>query len=363
MSRLLDSALVHSDGPTKSGLLKTEVATEAGSSNQAVTRPMITILTPAFNEAQNLPALYERLCQTMKSVDMEWEWLIVDDHSRDETFAVVCRLAQQDRRVRGIRFARNFGSHTALMCGLRESRGACVTALAADLQDPPETIPELLAHWRNGTQVVWAARNSREGESATTIGMSRLYYWMMRNVVGIKEMPATGADFFLLDRKVVQVFNEFSETNVSVFALLTWMGFRQATITYDKHARLHGESGWSMKKKLKLVVDSVTSFSYVPIRFMSYFGFLVAICGFVFAAVVVVNAMRGAPVQGWSSLMVIVLLLGGVQMVMMGVLGEYLWRALDAARGRPRYIIEASTQYESVSEAASSGAGIPVSKS
>jgi dolichol-phosphate mannosyltransferase len=165
----------------------------------------------------------------------------------------------------------------------------------------------------------------------------------MRNVVGMKEMPATGADFFLLDRKVVDAFRQFNEANVSILALITWMGFQQAFVPYDKEARVHGRSGWSLKKKLKLVVDSVTSFSYVPIRFMSYAGFFIAFLGFIYAGIVVFNVYRGLPVEGWSSLIVVVLLLGGFQMLMMGVLGEYLWRALDEARRRPRYIIESAT--------------------
>jgi glycosyltransferase involved in cell wall biosynthesis len=304
---------------------------------------MISIVTPAFNEAENLPVLYERICATMESLGLDWEWIVVDDHSADATFAVVTKLAARDRRVRGLRFARNFGAHTAVTCGLHEARGDCVTALAADLQDPPEVIPQLLEQWKAGVKVVWAARRLREGEKATTVGFSRLYYWVMRHIVDMKEMPATGADFFLLDRTVVEEFSRFGESNVSTLALLTWMGFRQATITYDKEARLHGVSGWSLKKKLKLVVDSVTSFSYVPIRFMSYLGFAVASAGFLYAGLVILNFLRGAPVPGWSSLMVAVLLVGGIQMVMMGVLGEYLWRALDESRRRPRYIVEATT--------------------
>jgi dolichol-phosphate mannosyltransferase len=306
-------------------------------------RPLLSVVTPAFNEAKNLPIFYERLCEAMQGVEMNWEWLVIDDHSRDQSFAIVADLARRDPRVRGVRFARNFGAHVALTCGLHHARGDCVTALAADLQDPPETIPELLAQWRQGIQIVWAARIRREGESAATIGFSRLYYWLMRNMVGVKEMPASGADFFLLDRKVVEAFNRFGEANVSVFVLLTWMGFRQSTISYVKQARLYGQSGWSLKKKLKLLVDSVASFSYVPIRFMSYFGFVVGLSGFVYAAVVMFNALHGHPVEGWSSLIVVVSVIGGVQMVMMGVLGEYLWRALDEARRRPRYIIEGFT--------------------
>jgi polyisoprenyl-phosphate glycosyltransferase len=299
---------------------------------------MISIVTPAFNESRNLPLLYERICATMESLGLDWEWIVVDDHSSDDTFAVINRLAERDRRVRGVRFARNFGAHTAVTCGLHQARGDCVAALAADLQA--------------GVKVVWAARGAREGEKTSTLGFSRLYYWVMRSIVGIKEMPATGADFFLMDRAVVDAFSRFSESNSSILALITWMGFRQATISYDKGARVHGRSAWTLKKKLKLVVDSVTAFSYVPIRFMSYVGFTVAFAGFLYAGLVILNYLRGAPIEGWSSLIVVVLVLGGIQMVMMGVLGEYLWRALDESRRRPRYIIEATTSDGSAMHAA-----------
>lgn len=303
----------------------------------------LSIVTPAYNEAANLRILHERLCSALAGCDVEWDWVVVDDHSSDATFAVISEIAQRDPRVRGLRFARNFGAHTALAAGLHHARGDCVAALAGDLQDPPEAIPELLTKWRDGAQVVWAVRQAREGESQATVGFSRLYYWIMRSIVGMKEMPATGADFFLLDRKVVEAFSQFNETNTSVLALITWMGFSQAQIPYDKHARLHGRSGWTLRKKLKLVVDSVTSFSYFPIRLMSLVGCCVALLGFAYALVVVVNAWRGSPAEGWSSLMVVVLVLGGFQMAMMGVLGEYLWRALDEARRRPRYLVEAAT--------------------
>jgi glycosyltransferase involved in cell wall biosynthesis len=325
------------------GIISTD---QIGGSVQQVpssSRLLLSVVTPAFNEADNLPAFYERLRKTMQTVDMDWEWLIVDDHSRDTTFELISDLARRDPRVKGVRFSRNFGAHTALTCGLHKAQGDCVAAMAADLQDPPEFIPALLTEWRNGTQVVWAARHERQGETAATIGLARLYYWVMRNVVGMKEMPAMGADFFLLDRQVAEAFSSFSEANVSILALITWMGFRQAVIPYDKEARLHGRSGWNLKKKLKLVVDSVTSFSYVPIRFMSYLGFVFAFLGFVYAGVVIFNAIHGAPIQGWSSLMVVVLLVGGLLMLMMGILGEYLWRALDESRRRPRYIVEATT--------------------
>jgi dolichol-phosphate mannosyltransferase len=298
------------------------------------------VVTPAYNEMDNLPVLYERLIQVLESLDFEWEWIIVDDHSNDATFSIIAGIAGKDPRVRGIRLARNSGAHNATMCGLEHVRGDCAVLMAADLQDPPDMLPALLQKWQAGAQVVWATRARRHGEKASTLAFARLYYLLMRWFVGIKDMPATGADFFLVDRQVVRALREFNEQNVSIHALITWMGFRQATITYTKHARLHGHSGWSLEKKLKLAVDSVTSFTYLPIRLMSYLGFITAFAGFGYASLVVANALAGHPVHGWSSLMVVVLVFSGIQMLMMGVLGEYLWRALDESRRRPRYLVE-----------------------
>jgi len=305
------------------------------------TRSLLSVITPAYNEAASLPLLYERLSQVLTGLNMGWEWIIVDDHSKDDTFAVLTGIAQQDKRVRVIRLARNSGSHTAITCGLHRAAGDCAVVLAADLQDPPETLPALLAQWQAGAQVVWAVRAQREGEAASTVGFARLYYLIMRHLVGMQEMPASGADFFLLDRRVLEAFRQFRESNVSILALITWMGFRQASLTYDKRPRLHGRSGWNLEKRLKLVLDSVTSFSYLPLRLISYVGFIVAMAGFLYAALVIFNALFGRPVQGWTSLMVVVLVIGGVQMLMMGMLGEYLWRALDESRQRPRYMVEA----------------------
>jgi polyisoprenyl-phosphate glycosyltransferase len=304
---------------------------------------LLSVVTAAYNETENLGVLYSTLLEVLDGSGINWEWIVVDDHSHDETFAVISELSGRDGRVRGVRFARNFGSHTAQTCGIHQAKGDCVVVLAADLQDPPQVIPSLLAQWRDGYQVVWAVRGKREGEKATTVGFARLYYWIMRNVVGLKEIPSTGADFYLIDRRVRDALCLFNEANVSILSLITWMGFRQTSIIYDKQARLHGKSGWTLEKKVKLVLDSVLSFSYLPVRLMSYAGSIVGLLGFAYAAFIVFNAIAGSPAEGWSSLMVIVLLLGGGQMMMMGILGEYLWRALDESRRRPRYLIEDST--------------------
>lgn len=306
-------------------------------------RTTISIVTPCFNEEQSLPLLYQRLCDTLDGLGMRWQWILIDDRSKDDTWAVISRLAAADPRVRGVRFSRNFGSHTAIVCGLELAEGDCVAVLAGDLQDPPEIIPDLLERWRAGSHIVWAVRRARHGERRSNVLFARLYYWLMRHVAGLTEMPATGADFFLIDRSVVDAVRRFGEQNTSLFALLTWIGFRHAQVPYDKQARAHGRSGWTLSKKLKLAVDSLAAFSFSPIRTMSWIGVLTALIGFVYAAVVVVNAMLGVPAEGWSSLMVAVLVIGGLQMLMLGVLGEYLWRSLDESRRRPRYLIERST--------------------
>jgi dolichol-phosphate mannosyltransferase len=307
---------------------------------------LLSVITPAYNEEANLPVLYERLVTALEKIPLRWEWIVIDDHSADTSFSLLSEIARADSRLRAIRFARNSGAHAAVACGLEHCNGDCAVVLAADLQDPPEVISDLVDRWYNGAQIVWAARRRREGEKMRTIAFSRLYYWMMRRFVGIKNMPARGADFFLIDRRVIRSIRNFGESNVSLFALLTWLGFRQEEITYDKQARLHGESGWSVEKKLKLVADSITAFTYMPIRLMSYAGAVIACLGFLYACFLIIHAIAGNPVEGWTSLMVIVLVLGGVQMLMMGVLGEYLWRALDEARRRPKYIIESTLNFD-----------------
>lgn len=305
---------------------------------------MISIITPAYNEAKNLPIFYERLVASLEGQSEPWEWVVIDDHSRDSTILELRAIASKDPRVRGTRLSRNCGSHRALLCGLERARGNCAILMAADLQDPPDVIPDLVEKWKAGAQIVWAARDAREGESALSQSFSRGYYWVMRSLCGVREMPPTGADFFLIDRVVVDALAMFHESNTSVVALIMWMGFRQDRVGYAKHARLHGKSGWTLEKKIKLFIDSVTSFTHFPIRVISYLGFGTAAIALGYAFWVFIVGIFGHPIMGWSSLMFVVLLLAGIQMSMMGILGEYLWRALDEIRQRPRYLVEWSSE-------------------
>ena len=297
---------------------------------------MISILTPAFNEEENLDALYARLSQAMAALAVDWEWLLIDDHSRDDTFAMIQRLAAADPRVRGIRLARNSGSHVAITCGLHHVRGDAAVMMASDLQDPPETLGALLQKWRGGAQVVWATRRQRPGDPAHA-GFAAVYYWIMRNVVGMKEIPERGADFFLVDRVVIDAFRRCQERHVSVFALIVWLGFKQEYIEYDKQPRTAGRSGWTMAKKIKLVVDSVTAFSDAPIKACSAFGTTLLLLG-------VLLFIPGLFMDGAFTLLIAMMIgLAGVQLLALGIVGEYVWRALDESRRRPVYLVERST--------------------
>jgi polyisoprenyl-phosphate glycosyltransferase len=305
--------------------------------------PVLSLVTPAFNEAGNLSELYRRIVAALAPLNLAWEWIVVDDHSRDDTFAALADLARADRRVVGVRLARNGGAHAAILCGLARARGEAAIVLAADLEDPPEEIARLVDAWRAGAEIVWAARRARPGRSLLERAGSRLFHTALRRMAGLDHLPPSGADFFLAGRRVLEALKETRERNLNVMALLAWLGFRQAAIEYDKGERAHGRSGWTWRAKMKLLVDSVTAFSYRPIRLMSWLGIALAAAGFLYAGVVVVNAIVGRPTEGWSSLMIAVLVIGGAQMLMLGVLGEYLWRTLDEARGRPRWVIEAAT--------------------
>lgn len=306
-------------------------------------RPSISIVTPAFNEEVTLPILRQRLTGILEELGESWEWIVVDDHSRDGTFETIRRLAVEDGRIRGLRLSRNCGAHIGLVCGLREARGRCAIVMAADLQDPPEVIPELVEKWRDGAQIVWAARAKRPDEGLMTRVFSRLYHRLARRVSGSETLPATGADFFLIDRVPLDAFCGFDERNISTFMLVNWMGFRQDVVDYVKDVRTHGTSGWSLSKKIKLVVDSVVPFSHTPVRAMSGLGIVTALLGLIYAGWIFINTLFGEPPAGWSSLMVVVLIVGGAQMLMLGVLGEYIWRGAEEARKRPLYTVEATT--------------------
>lgn len=302
-----------------------------------------SIILPSYNEEDNLSELHKRLSVIAKEIPQhDFEFIFVDDCSRDKTPDILHDIAITDDRVKTIRFARNCGSHAAVAAGLQFCKGDLAIMLAADLQDPPEIIPQLLLEWEKGSKVVWGVRDKREGENFFTIACSRFFYFLMNRLTDVSQ-PPTGADVFLIDRAVIEAFKKSPEKNTSVYMLIAWLGFPQTYITYVKEERHAGTSKWTTSKRLKLFFDSLISFSYVPLRFMSLMGAISAFLGLLYSLVVFINALGGIPVQGWATLMIVVLLIGGFQMIMMGTLGEYLWRTYDETRGRPRYVIEKNT--------------------
>jgi len=309
-------------------------------------RVLLSIVVPCHNEEANLPILHERLSAALQNLGMDWELIIVDDHSGDGSFPVVKSLSATDPRVKALRLARNVGSHLAITCGVEHAEGDAIVVLAADLQDPPELIPQMVEHWQAGSQIIWAVRERRLGISLFDRLSSRLFHRVMAWIIGTADINPGGVDFFVIDRVVGQALTAHRETNISIFALLQWMGFRQSKIHYTKQARAYGKSSWSLRKKLKLFFDSVTSFSFLPIRTMSLLGVIAAAIGLVYAMFVILNSFVGKAPSGWSSLIVVVLVLGGIQIIMLGILGEYLWRNLSETRRRPRYLIEDKIGFE-----------------
>ena len=304
----------------------------------------IATIIPVFNEEENLAVLHERLARMAATLkDVRFEFLLVDDHSSDQTQKILQSLAEKDPRVKWLRLSRNSGSHVACAAGMHHSDADAVVIMAADLQDPPDLIPQLLERHAAGAQIVWAVRSDREGESWFTLLASRAYSWLMNRLTELR-MPPKGADVFLADRVVVEAFRQMPERNLSLFAALAWLGFRQDAIPYVKQARHAGASKWTLRRKVLLALDSFIGFSYVPLRFMSYLGFLVAAAGSLWAVGILIAKLLGfTQAVGYASIMISVLILGGLQMLMLGVLGEYLWRTLEESRRRPRFFIEESS--------------------
>ncbi len=298
---------------------------------------LISIIIPIFNEEDNLPILYQRLNKITENSKHNFEFIFVDDCSIDQSFPILREGSLKDPRVKVIQFSRNFGSHAGCLAGLINSKGDACAFISADMQDPPELIIKLIEKWENGHEIVMGVR---EGEEFPAGFFSHLYYRLVRRFA-LKNMPESGTDVFLIDRKVVNAIINIKEKNTSIFGLLLWSGFNQTFIPYKKEDRKKGISKWTFGKKMKLFIDTFVSFSYLPIRLISLIGITVALTGFVYAVVVVANRLfLSKAIEGWTSLMVVLLLVSGVQLLMLGILGEYLWRSFDESRKRPPFIIK-----------------------
>jgi dolichol-phosphate mannosyltransferase len=305
-------------------------------------RDRISVVVPVYFNAATLPAMAGRLRAAARDADWDIEVLFVDDGSGDDSWAKISEIASAWREARGIRLTRNFGSQMAIVAGLQESTGDAAAVLSADLQEPPELLAELVRSWRGGATAVFAVRKSRP-EPWPTRAASGLYYRALKRLA-FEEMPAGGFDCFLVGRPAIDFLVSNREVHASLPGLLLWSGFPATLVPYDRVAREEGSSRWTFAKKLKYFIDSVVSFSYAPLRWMSVSGAFLALVAFAYAALLVaLKVVRGQPIQGWTSLMVALAFFSGVQLLSLGILGEYLWRTLDAARGRRGFLVREKT--------------------
>lgn len=300
----------------------------------------VSIVIPVYYNEANLRPLYKDICSKLYSQgEYEWELVMVNDGSGDRSYDVMKELAAQDDRIKIISLSRNFGSHAACLCGLSKSTGDCAVIKAADLQEPTGLILDMVESWRQGNNVVLACREGRE-ESMRQIGFANLYYWMVRKT-SLPTMPKNGFDIYLLDRKVINVLDVLDEKNSAITGQILWSGFRTGIVYYTRKAREIGTSRWTLKKKIRLVSDTLFSFSTLPIRLLEIVGVFSFVASIIWAIIVLVSKIIGdIAVQGWTTLFIFVLFSFGITMISLGILGEYIWRTFDASRKRPPYIIE-----------------------
>ena len=305
-----------------------------------MSKPIYSIIAPIFNESGNIQELYRRIREVLDSTGESWEIILIDDGSTDDSADLIRRFAAQDARVKPVIFARNFGHQIAVTAGLDYSQGNAVVIIDSDLQDPPEVILDLISKWKEGFQVVYAVRAEREGESWFKLFTASLFYRLITSITEVK-IPLDAGDFRLLDRKVVNVLNQMRERHRFLRGLSTWVGFRQTGVPYRRVARQVGETKYPFRKMFRLAINAVTSFSYFPLQLATYIGFVAA--GLSILSIPVVIAIRlwgtATPLLGQATTLIAVLFLGGAQLISLGILGEYIGRLYDEAKGRPLYIV------------------------
>ncbi len=309
-------------------------------------KPVFSIIAPVFNEIDCLDTLHERIAEVMSQSGESWELILVDDGSTDGSTDKIRHMAESDNRVRKVIFARNFGHQIAVTAGLDYARGDAVVIIDADLQDPPEVILELIAKWREGYEVVYAQRVEREGETWFKRITASLFYRTIYRITDVK-IPLDTGDFRLLDRKVVDVMNSMRERHRFLRGMSAWVGFKSIGVPYKRAARFAGSTKYPLKKMLKLALTAVTSFSYVPLQIAMWLGFISASISIIAIPVVIILRLVGSQFFfGQATTLIAVLFLGGVQLISLGILGEYVGRIYDEVKGRPLYITSETSNDE-----------------
>ena len=303
----------------------------------------LSIVIPVYFNEENLYPLYDSLkSEVFDKVDYECEVIMVNDGSKDSSWEIIQELAGRDGRIRGLSLSRNFGSHAAILCGLSHAAGDCAVVKAADLQEPASMILEMVNEWEKGNNVVLAVREGRE-ESRSQTAFANLYYGIVRKFA-LPNMPKTGFDVYLVDRKVIDVLDKLDERNSALTGQILWSGFKTKEVRYVRLAREAGKSRWTLRKKVRLVMDTLFSFSSVPVTIVSTVGVCSFMGALVWAVVEAVLRLNDViVVEGWTMLFIFNLGSFGITMLTLGIIGEYLWRTFDAGRNRPPYIVEDET--------------------
>lgn len=310
------------------------------------TRPVISVVIPVWNEQEVIPVLYERLVQTMESTGERWEVIFVNDGSRDRSLELLTDLSRRDVRVKVLNFSRNFGHQIAITAGFDYADGDAVIVMDADLQDPPEVLLRMIARWREGYDVAYAVRTKREGETKFKLWTASAFYRLIRYIADV-DIPLDAGDFRLMDRKVVLAMRQLREKNRFMRGLSSWVGYKQIAVEYERAARYAGETKYPLRKMLRLANNAITSFSHVPLQLAMYTGFFFAgLAGLGIVIAIVLRLFGHDTLTGQATTLVSVLFLGGIQLIFLGIIGEYLGRIYDEVKNRPLYLIADAYGFE-----------------
>lgn len=300
----------------------------------------ISVVVPVFNEEEIIGLFYDRMRKVLTGLDgLSWEIIFVDDGSHDRSFAKLSAMAASDPNVKVLKFSRNFGHQIAITAGVDAARGDSVVVIDSDLQDPPEVIPAMVEQWRQGFDVVYGVRSEREGETAVKLMTASVFYRLLGRLTNV-QIPANVGDFRLMSRRVVDQLKLLREKDRFVRGLVSWVGFRQTGVTYHRAAREAGVTKYPLGKMIKFAFDGITSFSTAPLKLATWTGYLSALAAVLYLISVFVQRALGITVEGWATIMVAMLFLGSVQLICLGILGEYLGRVFNEVKPRPMYVVE-----------------------
>lgn len=302
--------------------------------------PSIDIIVPVYNEQDVLPLFVSRIKEVMQECDVSWRVIFVDDGSSDESLAQMKAIHEQESRFGYLAFSRNFGKEYALTAGLDHATADAAIVIDVDLQDPPELIPDMIAHWHHGYDVVYATRKARHGESMVKKATASWFYRIINSMSKI-DIPKDTGDYRLMSRKAYSAVNKLRERNRFMKGLFAWVGFKQKQIYFEREPRAAGETKWNYGKLWRFALDGITSFSYLPLRFATWIGMTVATIAFLYGTVIIAKTIiMGNDVPGYPSLMVVILFLGGIQLTALGIIGEYLGRMFNESKQRPLYLVD-----------------------